>query len=240
MNGRCGVVKSIIDETIVTWSRSFGKGKSDPPQSQITAVANTGIPKPMRCRRWLEVAPEGYHVLLDNYRVENVVHVPPVTIDKMQSQGVECAIVVLVKKITGRKFGGESGGKLGCKLVYSGCSRAGAKCFVLADFDRSVTPESGRCPSRDFVETVMAGKDVVPKSDFWMRFPVFADVEQALRFDADTCAYDAKKGGDGYQSGSSSSSSSSSSLLTKKRKPKKLIDAAEFVKAQHNSKRPKT
>jgi hypothetical protein len=77
------------------------------------------------------------------------------------------------------------------KGIYSACSRGKRGCIVVADFDRSANPASGKCPSRDFATTVMTSKDVLPRTEFWSRFPKYDEggFANALVVDPESCIH---------------------------------------------------
>jgi hypothetical protein len=112
-------------------------------------------------------------ISIDHYGLENVERVPPVTIDKMQGKEVG-VIVVLMRGHVDR---------LGWRGVYTACSRGKRRCIVVADMDQHITPESGKCPSHDFMTTatsdsrVSYGERHLPCSRFYARFPKFADID---------------------------------------------------------------
>jgi hypothetical protein len=173
MNGTCGTIVDIFDDD------------SERPEDPPVHVADTRVRRALPSfRRWLRVSPCDLTVLLDDYGKQKIARVPPVTIDKMQGLEVDYSVVLLVKPVR----------KIGAKGMYSACSRGKLGCFVVADFDGSVDPASGVCPSHDFAATVMASQGVEPKTDFWTRFPEYDDaLRAALAVDPERCIYYTKK-----------------------------------------------
>lgn len=178
MNGTCGTIAEIFDEIL------DNEKKLPPRQVRDTRERKQDA----SLRRWMRLEPGDLHVLLDNYGKQKITRVPPVTIDKMQGLEADYAVVLLVKAVK----------KLGSKGMYSACSRGKLGCFVVADFDPAIDPASGRCPSRDFADTVMASAGVEPKTDFWLRFPEYEKIKDAIRVDPEACLYYAnREKGDG-------------------------------------------
>jgi hypothetical protein len=171
MNGTVGTIKDIFDE--------------DPsaPEAPHVQVSDTRERKrDPAYRRWIRIEPGNLLVLLDRYGKRWMTRVPPVTDKKMHGLEVDWAVLVLLKP-----------GKGGAKEIYTACSRGKRGCFVLADMDPSIVSASGSCPSRDFEQAVMSDKDVVPKSDFWRRFPAYESVRDEIAVDPESCVYYTKK-----------------------------------------------
>ena len=112
--------------------------------------------------------------------------------------------------------------------MYSACSRGRLGCFVVADFD----PTRKSCPSKDFADTVMASKGILPKTDFWKRFPPYEEIEKQIKCDPDECIYYAKSGETQDDIFASSSDSDSERAANRKRPrsksllPQSVVDIA--------------
>jgi hypothetical protein len=155
MNGTCAVIREIFDHDF----------ESDTTVS-LSDTRDWHAIHTHRAfwRRWLRaetIDGMDLFVPLDSYPRTYITRVPPVTIDKMQGQEADYAVVLLVKPVP----------RLGAKGMYSACSRGRLGCFVVADIDPSITPETGRCPSRDFAQTIATSRGRLPMTDLWLRFP---------------------------------------------------------------------
>ena len=129
----------------------------------------------------MQIQPGDTCVCLDHYGREKIARVPPVTFDKMQGQEAEIAVVVLGPR------------NIGARGLYTACSRGKVRCFVVADMDATPANER-RCPSRDFVDAVMTSKGVVPKTEFFARFPAYdAALAARIAVDPEACVYYVKK-----------------------------------------------
>jgi ATP-dependent exoDNAse (exonuclease V) alpha subunit len=167
MNGTTGTIACIFDEKI------------DDPSAALVDKTYTGDFKMNTTRRWIGILPQCIRVCLDKYGKKNIERVPPVTASKMQGQETDISILIL-SKVTP---------ELGSRGVYSTCSRGKKRCFVVSDMDPWNFDVSDRCPSMDFVDTVMSSKNKVPKTFLWKKFPAYPEISKTIVVNPEECVY---------------------------------------------------
>jgi hypothetical protein len=132
-NGAIGVILEIFDE--------------DPQEPGIVAARHRHTKERKKnplYRRWMRLGPRNLLVWLDRYGLKKIQRTPPVTVDKMQGQEVEVAIVLMRGRID----------RLGRRGMNTACSRARSRCIVMTEITHGITPKSGVCPSPDFYGTI--------------------------------------------------------------------------------------
>lgn len=230
MNGTTGIVTKIFDE----WPSASEWEPDNPPRThevQHTADLRTQG----TIRRWIQVKTEDDDilVLLDRYGAQNINRIPPVTTAKMEGQEVKYSVVVLLRVSS----------ELDASEIYTACSRGKERCFVVSDLDASISPECGRCPSRDFATTVMSSKDRFHCTTLWKRFPEYDAIADAIRVkalpvikDPETIKKDEAAVFDDY----SSSSSDGKCVLGKKKHKQRKKSATHFEFPANKKKKKST
>jgi hypothetical protein len=115
---------------------------------------------------------EKIQVLLDRYGIEKIDRIPPITTAKGQGQEAKVSVVV----IFGMSY------EIDASDLYTGCSRGKDRCIVVVpDLNPSISPDSGRCPSRIFVDIVMMSKYRLLPTVLWKKFPRYEEIASAVK-----------------------------------------------------------